>query len=76
MRHSRDGREPWHPEQAVDARLALAASTGGAGSEVGVGMIADLAVVERDPVASSPDDLRDMPVAMTVLGGRITHDAR
>ncbi|WP_430645356.1 amidohydrolase [Agromyces sp. GXS1127] len=72
---SRGGREPWHPEQALDARAALAASTDGAGAEVRAGMVADLAVVERDPLAASVDDLRRMPVALTLLGGRATHDA-
>jgi predicted amidohydrolase YtcJ len=70
---TRDGREPWHPEQAVDVRVALAASTDGAGADVREGMTADLAVVELDPAAASVDDLRRMPVALTLLGGRITH---
>jgi predicted amidohydrolase YtcJ len=70
---TRDGREPWHPEQAVDVRVALAASTDGAGADVREGMRADLAVVELDPFAASVDDLRGMPVALTLLGGRITH---
>jgi predicted amidohydrolase YtcJ len=73
---ARDGREPWHPEQAIDARLALAASTDGAGSEVREGAAADLAIVDRDPVATYGDELRGMPVAMTLLGGRVTHDGR
>ncbi|GAA2024902.1 amidohydrolase family protein [Agromyces tropicus] len=72
---SRDGREPWHPEQAIDARLALAASTDGAGAEVREGMVADLAVVELDPLAATSDELRRMPVALTLLAGRATHDA-
>lgn len=70
---TRDGREPWHPEQAIDVRAALAASTGGAGAEVRVGLRADLAVVELDPLGASVDRLRTMPVAATLVGGRITH---
>jgi predicted amidohydrolase YtcJ len=73
---TRDGREPWHPEQAVDVRVALHASTDGAGAEVCEGLVADLAVVERDPFGASADELRGMPVAVTLLGGRVTHDAR
>ena len=69
---TRDGRKPWHPEQAIEARAALAASTGGRGAEVAVGGPADLAVVELDPFAASVDDLRRMPVAMTLLAGRDT----
>ncbi|MFC9919190.1 amidohydrolase [Agromyces binzhouensis] len=72
---SRGGREPWHPEQAIDARVALAASTDGTGAEVRRGRVADLAVVEHDPLAASVDELRGMPVALTLLGGRVTHDA-
>ena len=56
---TRDGREPWHPEQAIDVRVALAASTGrrrGRGAARGP---ADLAVVERDPFAASADELAD-----------------
>jgi predicted amidohydrolase YtcJ len=70
---TRDGREPWHPEQAIDVRAALAASTGGAGPEVRRGLRADLAVVERDPYAASVEELRTMPVAATLVGGRVTH---
>ena len=70
---ARDGRAPWHPEQAIDVRAALAASTGGAGPDVQVGLRADLAVLERDPYAASVDELRTMPVAATLVGGRITH---
>jgi predicted amidohydrolase YtcJ len=72
---TRDDRAPWHPEQSLDARAALAASTDGVGAEVREGMVADLAVVEHDPLAASVDELRRMPVALTLLGGRITHDA-
>lgn len=72
---TRDGRAPWHPEQAVTARVALAASTGGAGDAVREGGIADLAVLELDPLAASPEQLRTMPVAATLLGGRFTHSS-
>ena len=72
---SRDGREPWHPEQAIEARAALAASTGGRGILPTAGGTADLAVVESDPLATSADRLRSMPVAATLLGGRFTHQS-
>lgn len=70
---ARDGREPWHPEQALEVRAALTASTGGQGASVRTGMRADLAVIELDPYAASVDELRSMPVAATLLGGRFTH---
>ncbi len=69
---TRDGREPWHPEQAIPMEAALTASTR---STVAPGEPADLAVLDRDPLAASPDELRAMPVAATLLGGRFTHDA-
>ena len=69
---TRDGREPWHPEQRISAADALAASTRTA---ISVGERADLTVTEIDPLAASPDQLRTMPVAATLLGGRFTHRA-
>jgi len=69
---TREGRDPWHPEQAIDVRTALAASTNGAGARVQLGGPADLAVVERDPFTATPEALRSMPVAATFLGGRPT----
>ncbi len=72
---TRDDRAPWHPEQSIDAGLALAASTDGAGAVVREGMTADLAVIESDPLVASVGELRRMPVALTVLAGRVTHRA-
>jgi predicted amidohydrolase YtcJ len=69
---SRDGREPWHPEQRVVASAALAASTDGR-AMVEVGSVADLVVAEVDPLAASDVRLRGMPVSGTLLGGRWTH---
>ncbi|MET1052539.1 MAG: amidohydrolase family protein [Mycetocola sp.] len=69
---SRDGREPWHPEQAITVREAIAASTGSGRVMVAAGQVADLALVDRDPYASTPDELRRMPVAATILNGRDT----
>jgi predicted amidohydrolase YtcJ len=67
---TRDGREPWHPEQAVTVAEAIAASTR---STVAVGEPADLVVVELDPRAGTPEQLAAMPVAATLLAGRFTH---
>lgn len=69
---TRDGREPWHPEQRLPVEAALAASVR---SSVAAGQRADLAVLDRDPLAAGPDGLRTMPVAATLLAGRFTHDA-
>jgi predicted amidohydrolase YtcJ len=67
---TRDGREPWHPEQRITVAEALEASTR---TTVEVGQLADLVVTEADPFATDPDALRTMPVAATLLGGRFTH---
>ncbi|TDW29821.1 amidohydrolase [Cryobacterium psychrophilum] len=70
---TRDGREPWHPEQSVSRAAALAASARGR-SGIAVGDVADLAICESDPFTASVDELRRMPVAATLLAGRFTHN--
>ncbi|MFT4221112.1 MAG: amidohydrolase family protein [Microbacterium sp.] len=74
---TRDGREPWRPEEALDAATALAASThGGSGldaASIEPGALADLALCEHDPLAASETELRAMRVAATLLAGRLTH---
>lgn len=69
---SRGDRDAWHPEQRLPLDVALDASTC---SRLAVGQPADLVVVDRDPFASERDELREMPVAATLLGGRFTHRA-
>jgi predicted amidohydrolase YtcJ len=66
---ARDGRPPWHPEQRIPVDVALAGSVG---SAVAVGQPADLVIVERDPLVASGEELREMPVAGTLLAGRWT----
>lgn len=70
---ARDGREPWHAEQAISRQAALAASARGR-HQIAVGDVADLAVCEIDPFVASVADLRRMPVAATLLAGRFTHN--
>ena len=77
---SRDGRDPWHPEQAITAAEAIAASTRRSSSvrgrsSVRVGDVADLAIVDADPLEATADELRSMPVSATMLAGYFTHDA-
>jgi predicted amidohydrolase YtcJ len=74
---SADEREPWHPEQALTARQAYAASTDGQGT-VAVGSRADLVLLDADPTAAgAPREqaqaLRSMVVSLTMVGGRIVH---
>lgn len=70
---SRDDRAPWHPEQSISVAEALAATTRTPNERVEAGRIADLAIVDADPLTSTPDQLRRMPVAATLLNGRFTH---
>ncbi|RUQ98126.1 amidohydrolase [Labedella endophytica] len=66
-----DGREPWHPEQAVSRRDALTASSRGR-TEVAVGDVADIVLLDADPLEVDDDVFRRMPVAATLLAGRFT----
>ena len=66
---SREGREPWHPEQAIGAAEALACSARGA---IRAGEPADMVLLDADPLGD-PTALRAMPVAATFVGGRATH---
>lgn len=66
---SRDGREPWHPEQAITLGEALRASCGGVAS-LAVGGRADLAILDADPHAVAAEELRTLPVHGTVVAGR------
>jgi predicted amidohydrolase YtcJ len=74
-----DEREPWRPEQAVTAEEALRATTVNpawlAGDErrrgrLLPGYLADLVVLDRDPVACPPEELVDLRVVATMLAGR------
>ena len=68
---TRDGLEPWHPEQAITVREALEASTR---TTIAVGEPADLIVTDNDPDALVATQLRDVVVLATLLGGRLTHN--
>jgi predicted amidohydrolase YtcJ len=69
---SRDGRSPWHPEQALDRRVALESSVDGRGLLPVVGAPADLVVLDADPLTAP---LRGLPVAGTLVAGSWTHRA-
>ena len=69
---TRHGREPFHAEQVITPQEALAASSR---SMVAMGEPADLLLVDADPLTTSGDALRVLPVALTLLGGRVTHSA-
>ena len=70
VHRSADARDPWYPDQALTVREALAASVDGQPT-VGVGSRGDLVLVERDPLTATPAELRSMPVALTMVAGRL-----
>ena len=70
----------WFPEERVDLETALRAYTvnnAWAAGEEGLkgsiipGKLADLVVLGRDPFAVSPDELKDLEVRMTIVGGEV-----
>ena len=69
---SRDGRPAWHPEQAIDRRVALESSVDDRDGQPAVGAPADLVVLDADPLTAP---LRGMPVAGTLVAGEWTHRA-
>ena len=69
VERTRDGLPPWHPEQRIAPEAALAASTR---SRIAIGEPADIVIVENDPLLSSVDELRTMPVFATFLAGKPT----
>lgn len=77
VHRSADGRDAWHPEQALTVQEALAASTDGVGT-VAVGHRADLALLDADPLpGGAPREqaasLRSMRVSATWVDGRPAH---
>lgn len=69
-----DDRDPWHGEQRLDVRTALAASVDGATLDLAVGARADLVVLDDDPLAAAaaPGGLSAVRVAGTLVGGEWT----
>lgn len=73
------GDDPWHPEQSITAREALAASTDGLGT-VAAGHPGDLVLLAADPLAGADDAahaarLRSFgdEVLATWVAGRLVH---
>ena len=79
-----DEREPWHPEQAVTVEEAFHATCIApawlAGDErrrgkLLPGYLADLVVLDRDPFECPPEELAEIDVVATMLGGRWVFNA-
>jgi predicted amidohydrolase YtcJ len=84
VRRSLDDRPPWRPEQALTARQALETSTVTAAwlaydedrrGRLLPGMLADLVVLDGDPLSCPPDELDRIEVVATMVGGRWVHGA-
>jgi predicted amidohydrolase YtcJ len=78
-----DGRAPWHPEQAVTVEQALHATCVAPAWLTGderrrgkllPGYLADLVVLDRDPLDCPPEELGELRVVATMVGGRWAHN--
>lgn len=78
-----DDRPAWRPEEAVTVEQALHATCVApawlSGDErrrgtLVPGRLADLVVLDRDPLACEPQELREIQVVGTMVGGRWVHN--
>ncbi len=63
--------EALHGYTIAPARLA---GEGAVAGRIAVGCRADLTAFAADPVEIDADELLDLPVVLTILGGRVVHD--
>ena len=75
----------WQPQERLTREEALAAFTAGGAhavfaegrlGRIAKGQRADFILVDRDPLLSSPHELRDMQVLQTWVGGKLVYDAQ
>jgi hypothetical protein len=73
----------WYPEERIDAETALRAYTVNNAwvgmmedrlGRIAPGYLADLVVLEADPLEVEPAALKDVRVDLTVVGGRIVYE--
>jgi predicted amidohydrolase YtcJ len=73
----------WRPEQSVAVEEALTAATVGPAwqtyderrrGKLLPGYLADLVVLDRDPLAIPPEELPELQLVATMVGGRWTHN--
>jgi predicted amidohydrolase YtcJ len=78
-----DERPPWRPEEALTVEQALHATCVAPAwlarderrrGRLVPGCLADLVVLDRDPLAVEPEELRDLQVVATMVGGRWVHN--
>jgi predicted amidohydrolase YtcJ len=79
-----DERPPWHPEQAVTVEEALQATTVNPAwlarderrrGKLVPGYLADLVVLDRDPLEYASEELAEVQVVATMLGGAWVHNS-
>ena len=77
-----DERPAWRPEQAVTVEEALEATCVAPAwlahdehrrGALRPGMLADLVVLDRDPLTCAPEELPELRVLATMVGGRWTY---
>ena len=78
-----DERPAWRPEEALTVEHALHATCvapawlshdGRRRGKLIPGFLADLVVLDRDPLACPPEELRELQVVATMVGGRWVHN--
>jgi predicted amidohydrolase YtcJ len=78
-----DDRSGWHPEQALTVEQAFQATCVTPAwlsydehrrGKLVPGYLADLVVLDRDPFELQPEELADVHVVATMVGGRWTHN--
>jgi len=72
----------WHPDERLDARTALLAMTAGCAhasfrerllGRLAPGYLADITVLDTDPVACRPEALLTATVTATIVGGEVLY---
>jgi hypothetical protein len=83
VRRTLDERPAWHPEQALTVEEALLATCVTPAwlsrderrrGKLLPGYLADLVVLDRDPLELPPDELADVQIVATMVGGRWVHN--
>ena len=78
-----DERPAWRPEEALTVEQALHATCVAPAwlsrddrrrGKLLPGYLADLVVLDRDPVTCEPEELRELEVVATMVGGRWVHN--
>ena len=83
MLRSIDERPAWRPEEALTVEQAFEATCVTPAwlshderrrGRLVPGYLADLVVLDRDPLAVEPEELREIQVVATMVGGRWVHN--